>query len=189
MRYILWAGWRSSHSSRLSFHFFVGLNPRPWGWHLSQGLPKVCMSWDDVNATNSLKTKCHTAEMLYDEFWWHITYKCSLKSAHCYLLVCAPPEHSIRWRSSPPVSRCCMKMKSWAARRLIWPHQDIHLCACVWLSRGSVTDGKCMIHADVPGWCSGRQRSILLLGAFSHQRAFVAKWNIYTHRSNDKHTL
>lgn len=97
----------------------------------------------------------------------------NLKKVLYSLMLISTNEQMLHWKWSP----------GWLQIDLAMTHQDVNLCAFVWLSRGSVTDGKCMIHADVPGWCSGRQRAMLLLGVLKHQRVSVAKWHIYSHRS------
>lgn len=141
---------------------------------------------NQLNQQLVLLAICSMTGLIQPQSGWRIEVW-SLTTATCqsglHLNRLQRHSYSILWCWSPPVSRCCVENEVLGGSRidLAVTHQDIHLCACVWLSRGSVTDGKCMIHADVPGWCSGRQRSILLLGAFSHQRAFMTKWNIYTH--------
>lgn len=67
MRCIFMGG--TSFQSLISswFHFSVGFNPRPWGWRLSQGLPKLYnMSWDDVNVIKHFRIKCHTIDKWTD---------------------------------------------------------------------------------------------------------------------------
>lgn len=55
----------------------------------------------------------------------------------------------------------------WLQIDLAMTHQDVNLYAFVWLSRGSVTDEKWLIHAGEPGWWSDRQRTISSLVACS----------------------
>lgn len=72
--------------SRFNFFFFVGLNPRPWGWHLSRGLPRVYnMSCENGHVLNDFQNKILKLSRQAQSIWGA---KAIQPVSRCHFCIC-----------------------------------------------------------------------------------------------------